>query len=90
MQTHVSVWTVDDVVTALRLGVGPLECRDLFAAGVVEDRLADLAWDHEQGEEKRLAVIASLLRTTAWNAQPALDGLVDATDSRALTVNAAR
>jgi hypothetical protein len=36
MQTHaVSVWTVDDVINALRLGVGPLECRDLFAAGVV-------------------------------------------------------
>jgi hypothetical protein len=90
MQTHaVSVWTVDDVVNALRLGVGPLECRDLFAAGVVEDRLADLAWDHEQGEEKRLAVIASVLHTTAWNAQKALVGRVDATDAPALTVDAA-
>jgi hypothetical protein len=35
MQAHaVSVWTVDDVVNALQLGVGPLECRDLFAAGI--------------------------------------------------------
>ena len=90
MQTHgVSVWTVDDIVNALRLGVGPLGCRDLFAAGIVEDRLADLAWDHEHGEEKRLAVIASVLHTTAWNAQKALVGRVDATDAPALTVDAA-
>jgi len=90
MQTHaVSVWTVDDIVNALRLNVGPLECRNLFAAGIVEDRLADLAWDNEHGEEKRLAVIASVLHTTAWNAQKALVGRVDATDAPALTIDAA-
>ena len=37
--------------------------------GIVEDRLADLAWEHDHGEEKRLAVFASLLHTTASNAQ---------------------
>jgi len=90
MQAHaVSVWTVGDIVNALQLGVGPLDCRDLFAAGIVEDRLADLAWDHEHGEEKRLAVIASVLHTTAWNAQKALVGRVDATDAPALTIDAA-
>lgn len=90
MQTHaVSVWTVDDIVNALRLGVGPLDCRELFAAGIVEDRLADLAWDREHGEEKRLTVIASVLHTTAWNAQKALVGRVDAEDAPALTVDAA-
>ncbi len=90
MQAHaVSVWTVDDIVNALQLGVGPLECRDLFAAGIVEDRLADLAWEHEHGEEKRLAVIASVLHATAWNAQKALVGRVDATDAPALTTDAA-
>jgi hypothetical protein len=90
MQAHaVSVWTVDDVVNALQLGVGPLECRDLFAAGIVEDRLTDLAWDREHGEEKRLAVIASVLHTTAWSAQKALVGRVDVADAPALTVDAA-
>ncbi|MEA2719105.1 MAG: hypothetical protein QOJ39_969, partial [Candidatus Eremiobacteraeota bacterium] len=67
----------------------PIECRDLFAAGVVEDRLADLAWSREHGAQKRLAVIAKLLHETAWNAQKALVGRVEARDAPALTVDAA-
>ena len=90
MKTHaVSVWSVNDVVTALRLGVDLLECRELFAGGVVEDRLTDLAWAREHGAEKRLAVITSLLHKTAWNAQKALVGRVSAQDAPALTVDAA-
>ncbi len=90
MKNHaVSVWSVNDVVNALHLGVDPLECRDLFAAGVVEDRLADLAWTRDHGAQKRLAVIASLLHETAWNAQKALVGRVDAADAPALTTDAA-
>jgi hypothetical protein len=90
MNEHaVSVWSVNDVVNALHLGVDPIECRDLFAAGVVEDRLADLAWSREHGAQKRLAVIAKLLHETAWNAQKALVGRVEATDAPALTVDAA-
>jgi len=90
MKNHgVSVWSVNDVVHALHLGVDPLECRELFAPGVVEDRLADLAWAREHGAEKRLAVIASLLHTTAWNAQKALVGRVEAADAPALTVDSA-
>ena len=90
MTNHaVSVWSVNDVVNALRLGVDPLECRELFAAGIVEDRLTDLAWSREHGREKRLAVIASLLHETAWNAQKALVGRVEAADAPALTVDAA-
>jgi hypothetical protein len=90
MNEHaVSVWSVNDVVNALHLGVDPIECRDLFAAGVVEDRLADLAWSREHGTQKRLAVIAKLLHETAWNAQKALVGRVEARDAPALTVDAA-
>jgi hypothetical protein len=90
MKDHaVSVWSVNDLVNALRLSVDPLECRELFAAGVVEDRLTDLAWSREHGAQKRLAVIASLLHRTAWNDQKALVGRVAAADAPALTVDAA-
>jgi hypothetical protein len=90
MKSHaVSVWSVTDVVNALHLGVDPLECRELFAAGVVEDRLAELAWAREHGTEKRLAVIAASLHKTAWNAQKALVGRVEAADAPSLTVDAA-
>jgi hypothetical protein len=90
MKNHaVSVWSVNDVVNALHLAVDPLECRELFAAGVVEDRLTDLAWSREHGEEKRLAVIASLLHETAWNAQRALVGRVGAADAPVLTLDGA-
>jgi hypothetical protein len=90
MKNHaVSVWSVNDVVNALHLAIDPLECRELFAAGVVEDRLTDLAWARAHGTEKRLAVIASLLHETAWKAQQALVGRVDAKDAPALTVDGA-
>ncbi|MBV8299018.1 MAG: hypothetical protein JO083_05700 [Candidatus Eremiobacteraeota bacterium] len=90
MKTHaISVWSVNDVVNALHLGVDLAECRDLFAAGVVEDRLADLSWSREHGARKRLAVIAKLLHEAAWKAQQALVGRVSAVDAPALTVDAA-
>src|SRR5665213_991729 len=85
MKNHaVSVWSVNDIVNTLGLGVDPLECRELFEAGVVEDRLADLAWAREHGAEKRLTVIAALLHKTAWAAQKALVGRVYAADQRFL------
>lgn len=90
MKNHaVSVWSVNDVVNALKLAVDPLECRDLFAGGIVEDRLSDIAWSREHGSQKRLAVIASLLHQTAWNAQRSLVGRVATADAPALTVDAA-
>lgn len=37
-RTLYPVWIVDDIINALQLGVGPFECRNLFAAGAVADR----------------------------------------------------
>jgi hypothetical protein len=90
IQTHaISVWTVEDLVTALRIDVDTHECRALFAPGFVYDRLADLEWSRTHGAEKRATVVRSILRREGYAAQSALVGHVQPADAPVLTVDAA-
>ncbi len=66
IQVHaISVWTVADIITALRNDVDAYECRALFAPGFVTERLADLVWSRTHGEEKRELVVREILRREA-------------------------
>jgi hypothetical protein len=90
IQTHaISVWTIDDVITALCIDVDTYECRALFAAGFVYDRLADLEWSRTHGEEKRANVVRDILRREGYAAQSTLAGHVAAADAPVLTLDAA-
>jgi hypothetical protein len=85
----ISVWTVDDVITALRLDVDTYECRDLFAPGFVYERLTDLEWNRSHGPEKRAAVVRRLLRREGYAAQCTIVGEVPAADAPVLSLDAA-
>lgn len=90
IQTHaISVWTVDDLITALRIDVDTYECRALFAPGFVYDRLADLEWSRAHGDEKRAAVIRRILRRDGYAAQCELVGHVAPSDAPVLSLDAA-
>ncbi|HTD36207.1 MAG TPA: hypothetical protein VK669_01740 [Candidatus Limnocylindrales bacterium] len=90
IQTHaISVWTVEDLITALRIDVDTYECRALFAPGFVYDRLADLEWSRAHGDEKRAAVIRSILRREGYAAQCELVGHVAPSDAPVLSLDAA-
>jgi hypothetical protein len=90
IQAHaISVWTVEDVITSLRIDVDPHECRALFAPGFVYDRLADLEWNRAHGDEKRAAIVRQILRREGYAAQCTLVGHVAAADAPVLTLDAA-
>jgi hypothetical protein len=90
IETHaISVWTVDDVITALRIDVDTYECRALFAPGFVYDRLGELEWDRTHGEEKRAAIVRQILRREGYTAQSTIVGHVAASDAPVLTLDAA-
>jgi hypothetical protein len=90
IQTHaISVWTIEDVITALRIDVDTYECRELFTPGFVYDRLADLEWSRTHGEEKRAHVVRDILRREGYAAQSTLAGHVAPTDAPVLTLDAA-
>ena len=90
IQLHaISVWTVDDIITALRNDVDAYECRDLFAPGFVTERLADLVWSRSHGEEKRELVVREILRREGYAAQCTLIGEVTPADAPVLSLDAA-
>ncbi len=90
VQTHaISVWTIDDLITALRIDVDAYECRALFAPGFVYDRLADLEWSRSHGPEKRAEVIRRILRREGYTAQCTLVGEVKPSDAPVLSLDAA-
>jgi hypothetical protein len=61
VQHGVSLWTVDDLVTALEEEVGAYEIRPLLAPGRVARGLEALLWERDHGRAKRVAVIMELL-----------------------------
>ncbi len=85
----VSVWTVEDLIAAIANDVDPLECRDLFAPGFVNDALGDLIWSRTHGKEKRLAILRDILRREGYAEQRNLVGRLKAADMPVLTVDAA-
>lgn len=90
IQTHaIAVWTVEDLITALRIDVDTYECRALFAPGFVYDRLADLAWNRTHGEEKRATIVRDILRREGYAAQSAIVAHVAAADAPVLSLDAA-
>ena len=90
IQLHaISVWTVADIITALRNDVDAYECRALFAPGFVTERLADLVWSRSHGEEKRELVVREILRREGYAAQCTLIGEVTPADAPVLSLDAA-
>ncbi|HZX67591.1 MAG TPA: hypothetical protein VFE70_01850 [Candidatus Elarobacter sp.] len=90
IQTHaISVWTVEDVITAVRLDVDTVECRALFATGFVYDRLTDLEWSRTHGDEKRAVIVRQILRREGYAAQSTIVGHVAPADAPVLTLDAA-
>ncbi len=88
--THkVSLWTIDDVVTALRNDVDAHECRDLFAPGAVRDRLVALEWERGHGCEKRALVIQDILRREGYAEQCRLVRHIAPDDAPVPTLDAA-
>ncbi len=71
---HVSAWSVDDLVAALRIGADPDELRAVFAPGYAEDHLPALVWERTHGRAKRVAVTAQLIRELVWRRQVSLLG----------------
>jgi len=70
LQTHqVSAWTVDDLAALLQMHANPYEMRDLFAPGVVSDRIMDVAWRRGHGEAKRVHITAQIIAESGWQTQ---------------------
>ncbi len=70
LTTHgVSLWTVDDLVTALQEEIGPAELRETLAPGRVAHALEGVLWERERGRAKRVAVIADPIVRLGWEAQ---------------------
>jgi hypothetical protein len=89
-QMHaISVWTVPDIIAALRNDVDAYECRALFAPGFVAERVADLVWSRSYGEEKRELVVHEILRREGYAAQCTLIGEVTPADASVLSLVAA-
>ena len=90
LQTHdVALWTIDDLIEALRNDVDPYECRELFKAGPVRDRLHDLIWNRTHGPEKRAHVIRTLLQRDGFAAQRDLVGRLPWNEMPAITLDIA-
>jgi hypothetical protein len=90
IQAHaISVWTVADLITALRNDVDTYECRDLFAPGFVSERLADLEWSRSHGPEKRALIVRQILRRDGYAAQCTIVGEVPPSEAPVLSLDAA-
>lgn len=88
--THkVSLWTVQDIVDALRIDVDAFECRQLFAAGPVHDGLASLEWQRIHGAEKRVLYVRQILRREGYATQRSLVGRVARAEAPVLSLDAA-
>ncbi|MEA2720305.1 MAG: hypothetical protein QOJ39_2169, partial [Candidatus Eremiobacteraeota bacterium] len=85
----VSFWTVDELIQALNTDVDSYECRELFKAGPVHDRLRDLVWSRTHGPEKRARVIRDMLQRHGFAAQRDLVNQVPWNDMPALTLDVA-
>jgi hypothetical protein len=69
-ETHrVSLWTTDDLLRVLTLGIDAYELRTLFAPGLAANALTDVEWSRAHGVRKRLAVICDALLEAGWAAQ---------------------
>jgi DNA primase len=90
LQQHaVSLWMVDDLVTAVEAEISTDECRSLLAPGRVMHALEGVLWEREHGHPKRVAVIADLITRLGWQMQVALArGGVLAADTPPLTEEA--
>jgi hypothetical protein len=85
----VSLWTVDDLATAVEAEISTDECRSLLAPGRVMHALEGVLWEREHGHPKRVAVIADLIAKLGWQTQVALArGGVLAADTPPLTEEA--
>jgi hypothetical protein len=85
----VSFWTIDDLIDALQNDVDCYECRDLFKAGPVRERMRDLIWNRTHGAEKRALVIRRMLQRQAFDAQRDLVGRVRWDEMPVLTLDLA-
>ena len=88
--THkVSLWTIEDIVSALRIDVDALECRQLFVAGLLHDGLASLEWQRIHGAEKRVLYVRQILRREGYATQRSLVGRVARDEAPVLSLDAA-
>jgi len=70
LQVHkVSLWTTDDLATALREQIGPDELTAAFEPGAAADAIGAILWERAHGERKRVAVTAQTILERAWAAQ---------------------
>jgi len=65
----VSLWTTDDLATALREQIGPDELTAAFEPGAAADAIGAILWERAHGERKRVAVTAQTILERAWAAQ---------------------
>ena len=72
VQHGVSLWTVDDLATALVQQIGPDELREALAPGRAEVALRALLWERDHGRRKRIEVIAELTARLGWDLQRTL------------------
>jgi hypothetical protein len=71
-QHGVSLWTVDDLLTALEEEVGPSDVHGLIEPGRVESGLEAMLRERDHGRPKRVAVIADLIVRRGWELQVGL------------------
>jgi hypothetical protein len=68
-QHAVSLWMLDDLVTAVEAEISTDECRSLLAPGRVMHALEGVLWEREHGRAERVAVIADLIARLGWQMQ---------------------
>ncbi len=89
-ETHrVSLWTTDDLLRVLTLGIDAYELRTLFAPGLAANALTDVEWSRAHGARKRLAVICDALLEAGWAAQVIAADYSAPADAPLLTEDAA-
>ena len=81
----VSVWTVDDLVTALEEQIGPRELREALEPGHADRAIQAILWERDHGRRKHVAVIAGLIERLGWQTQNALAPEVPFAEAPALT-----
>ena len=84
-----SLWTIEDVVNALRIDVDAFECRELFAPGFVDEPLAALEFKRNHGAEKRVLFVRQVLRREGLATQRSLVGHVDWSQAPVWSLDAA-
>jgi hypothetical protein len=90
LKTHkVSLWTIEDVINALRLDVDAFECRELFVPGFVSEPLAALDFQRSHGAEKRVLFVRQVLRREGFATQRSLVGHVAWSEAPVWSLDAA-